>query len=236
MKFRVWSALFLVVGAVSGCSGSTSAVIDTMRSVVRRDEGANDARLNPNFRYLRVTVGRRSALLVLGYVEPHAQGPIEVWYSAEREVIRLQNGRVVGAVGLTTEWRNVVLVNPPSWLALSKASSTAQLARLRDTMPGYRYGLRETLQIVATPPPARSALQSLDIQELAWFEETAEPETAGATRRNLFDEDRLPVARYAVAFDGGNANVVYGEQCLSRDLCFSWQRWPGAPLNAKADR
>jgi len=207
-----------------------------MRSTVRRDAGVDDAALNPVFRYLRVTVARRTALLVLGYVEPHPQGPIEVWYSAEREVIRLQDGRVVGAIGLTTEWRNVALANAPSWLTLNKAHSTARHVRVRDTMPGYKYGLKETLVLAAAPPPARSALRSLDPQSLSWFEETAETEPTGSTRGGTSDEDRLPVARYAVAPDGGNAQVVYGEQCLSRDLCFAWQRWPAVPLNAKVDR
>lgn len=237
MKLRVWTAILFVAGAVSGCSGSTSAVIQTMQSAARGRPDATNVPLNPNFRYLRVTVGGRTALLVLGYVEAHPQGPIEVWYSAEREVIRLQNGRVVGAVGLTTEWRNVIVTGAPTWNSLGNGAHAIQIVRQRDTMPGYRYGLKESLKLVAAPPPAQSSLRNLDPQSLAWFEETTETDPRGPTTPvSHSGENHLPVARYAIAFARGTAEVVYGEQCLSGDLCFAWQRWPAAPSNAKVER
>jgi len=166
---------------------------------------------------LRVSVDGRTALLVLGYLEPHAQGPIEVWYSARREVIKLQNGRLVGALGLTTEWRRVALPALPDWAALLAATQPLHWTRRRDVMPGYRYGIVDSLTLRRSAPPSGSRLVGIDPASLSWFEES------DATRAG---EDALPPARYALDLRATGEPVVYGEACLAPDLCFAWQRWP----------
>lgn len=193
-------------------------MVQTLKAVVSRDGAADTVQLNPNIQYLRVTMGGRAALLVLGYVEQDALGPIEIWYSAEREVLKLQNGRVVGAVGMLAEWRNVRLSNVPQWSAIARAQAPAHLARTRDVMPGYRYGVRESLALAHIAAPAKSALRDLDPNQLAWFEERVEGAADG--------ESALPPARYAVSLAGNAERAVYGEQCLAPDTCFTWQRWP----------
>jgi hypothetical protein len=212
-----------------GCAGSTTAVFESLRYVVQKDSAAASARLNPDFRYLRITIDGRTALLVLGYVESHPEGPIEVWYSAEREVIRLQNGRIVGAVGLTTEWRNVTLSTSPAWDWLGRQGTAVSILRLRDVMPGYRYGVEDHLVLKPAPLPPRSELQELDPKQLAWFEESIETDR----RKSALDEQNvLPIARYAVDLQQKGHPVLYGEQCLAPRLCFTWQRWPATPQNA----
>ena len=233
MKTRTWITAAFFIATLTACASSTNAVFQTLQDVVKKDSAAARAPLNPNFRYLRATIDGRVVLLVLGYTENDPQGPIEVWYSAEREVLRIQNGRLVGAVGLTTEWRNVAFSGAPSWAALKASESASRWIRTRDVMPGYHYGIREALDIRATKPPVRSALQELDPQQLAWFEEWIEPEGLG--QRNATD-NLLPLARYAVAFQNGGETVVYGEQCLSPKLCFAWQRWPAVSVSTNAPR
>ena len=212
--------LLLLVAAAGGCASGGDAVFETAQSFIMqgRGKGVDDAKLNPNLRYLRVTISGRVVLLALGYLDAHPQGTIEVWYSAEREAVRLQNGRVVGAVGLTTEWRNVVLPELPAWPKLAGSVEPFQWSRTRDVMPGYRYGLRDTLSLNAIPPLEKSALRGLDPKDLTWFEERF---ADGGLSRTA-----LPVARYAVDLAGGQGIVVYGEQCLSPQTCFTWQRWP----------
>ena len=167
-------------------------------------------------------------------MDPHPQGAIQVWYSAEREVLRFQNGRLVGATGLTTEWRTVSLPELPAWQALARAEAPVRWVRTRDVMPGYRYGVRDALALRVTPAPSRSALQGLDPQALTWFEERFE----SAPGPDL----TLPPARYAVQIqkphhpgaqgappllgEEGTGVVVYGEQCVAPQTCFTWQRWP----------
>ena len=228
------AAVLLSVLALCGCAAGTDAIVQTVRTAAGGDAGADRARLNPNFRYLRVTIEGRVALLALGDVDEHPQGPIEVWYSAEREVLRFQNGRLVGATGLTTEWRNVLLPELPAWSALARSEAPVHWVRTRDVMPGYRYGVRDALALRVSPQPGRSALRDVDPQRLTWFEERIEPAA--------LPDAALPPARYAVQFakpdhpgaqgappllgEEGKGVVVYGEQCLAPKVCFTWQRWP----------
>lgn len=218
VNFRKHAVLLLLIATTAGCASGGDAIYETAQSLIARKPSVDDAKLDPAFRYLRVTIGGRVVLLALGYLDSHPQGTIEVWYSAEREVVRLQNGRLVGASGLITEWRNVVLPDLPDWPKLAGSEAPFRWSRARDVMPGYRYSVRDTLSLSVIPPPEKSALQGLDPKELTWFEERSFDET--------FSKIELPAARYAVAIGGGQGIVVYGEQCLSPQTCFTWQRWP----------
>jgi hypothetical protein len=146
---------------------------------------------------------------------------VEVWYSGTREVIRLQDGRIAGAAGTTTEWREVVLPPLPSWSALAKRGEY-QWVRVRDVMPGYRFGVKDLLSAKVIQAPQKSALQAIEPASLTWFEERVlQSESHGSQ-----SEEALPPARYALAIAGGKEEIVYGEQCLAVTFCFSWQRWP----------
>ena len=202
-------------------------MLETLQQAARRGDGSAGLRLNPNFRYLRVTIAGRVVFLALGNEDADARGPVEVWYSAEKEVLRLQHGRLVGAVGLTTEWRSVSLPELPSWSALARGDQALRWARVRDVMPGYRYGVRDALSLRLVPSPGRSELQGIEAQALAWFEERVEAGTlAGPSHGAGVAGETLPAARYAVDLRDGKESVVYAEQCLAPDLCFTWQRWP----------
>jgi len=206
-----------------------NAVVQSVRTAVQGEPGVDAARLDPRFRYLRITVEGGVGFLALGNVESHPQGPIEVWYSAKREVLRFQNGRLVGAVGLQTEWRAVSLPDLPSWSALAQAREPVPWVRVRDLMPGYRFGVRDALVLRVTAPPGKTALLGLDPRSLTWFEERFQAEPLAGSRTILpavlSDDRALPPARYAVELRDGRETVVYGEQCLAPELCFTWQRW-----------
>lgn len=214
---RVAALLWLVVHVVA-CAPSTNAVLQSLQTAVQR-EPAVDAgfKLNPEFRYLRATTKGKVSLLVLGYVDNHPHGPIEVWYSAQREVLRLQNGRVAGAVGLPIEWRNVSIPSMPPWATLASSKQKTHWTRLRDVMPGYRFGVTDNLALEMISPQHKTSLVGIDPNRLVWFEERVE--------NSDFGTSTLPVTRYAVSA-GSDSNVVYAEQCLAEDFCFAWQRWP----------
>jgi hypothetical protein len=101
---------------------------------------------DPKYRYLRIeVVGRPPALLVLGYVDNHAQGEIEVWYSAKNEVIKIQNGRIISTTGLELDWRAVSYPYlPPAWSDTSTQVNVYQ--RSRDEMPGHRYDIQDRIE------------------------------------------------------------------------------------------
>lgn len=206
-------ALFL-----SGCAPAPGlrSIIDLGGELANRSKNEPVAgALNPAFRYLRVQSDGRVAYFVLGYLDPHPDGLIEVWYSGEREVLRLQRGRIVGVTGTEIEWPAVKLIDAPAWSVDMNATS---FQRVRDVLPGYRFGIQETMQIQAIKPPKKTALQQLSKADLFWFEETAiSKATTGVST--------LPPTLYALKQDQGNVNVVYAETCLAKNLCFSWQRW-----------
>lgn len=229
MHLTALSRFFAILLAVllPACSTSTNPIMQTMQYIVKPDESVAGINLNPDFRFMRVVVDGRVVFLALGNEDKDATGTVEVWYSAEREVLRFQNGRLVGAVGLSTEWRSVALPVLPSWLELSHAENSTRWARTRDVMPGYRFGVQDALVLRRIVVPGKSELHGVDPGTLTWFEERVDAEASLRDTTRLLD-NVLPLARYAVDLRNGKETVVYGEQCLAPELCFSWQRWPVA--------
>jgi hypothetical protein len=184
--------------------------------------------LNPDFRYLRVDAfGYPPALLVLGYLEPGSSGPVEVWYSAQREVLKIANGRVVGSAGLQADWRNVQFTGLPAhwdW-ALDRTNPTPKFERVRDTMPGYRFGIREQISARIAVPPAY-VLPVMPVPGAVWVEESIQAENLQGQPGST-----LPSAWFAIAGDGspGTAKVVASYQCLAASLCMRLQPWPSSP-------
>lgn len=190
-----------------------------MQQLMQRGPGVDNVDLPPEYFFLRVTIGSHTTLLELQRFELHPEGRILLWTNAQGESLRIQEGRLIGAVGLPTEWRTVVLPKLPTWPEIAASSGPYRWVRSRDVMPGYRFGIREDLVVRTIPPPERSALRAVDPKTLVWFEERVErPPTVHASR-----EAALPPARYAVRMS--TQTVLYSEQCLAPDLCIAWQRW-----------
>lgn len=218
VKFRLFASVLVLLG-LSACA-SRSMLSEVLSAVVFDTSSfaapqSVDAQLNPNFRYLHVSLAdAKPALLVLGYLDAHPQGEIEVWYSAQGEVLRLQNGRLVGAAGLPVEWRRVVYPQtPPAWHAVPPAG--ARFTSLRDEQPGYRLGLTE--QVLLTPlPKSPLKLPNPAFATATWFQESYS-DVHGTSR---------PDAWFAFGNYGGLKTIVYSRQCLSVDVCLSLQRWP----------
>lgn len=170
-------------------------------------------------RYLRVHVSGRTLLLVLGYKEAAPDGAIEIWYSAQGEVVKLQRGRIVATDGLSTDWRAVRFSRPPpDWQTLAK-HGPLRYTRSRDEMPGYRFGLRDTLIATVIAAPTHSLIRDIAPASLHWIEETCLPSDS---------RELLPPSRFAFQNMDGRETVVYSEQCLSPTLCLALQRWPVA--------
>jgi len=207
---------------ISGCGSGINSVLQSAKVLVPGLGTPPPApKLNPKLGYLRLTLGRSVVFMGLGFIDKGPSGPVEVWYSGQGEVLRLQNGRIVGVSGMTVEWRNVVLDRSVTWKDATKSTDPTVLRRVRDAMPGYRYGLREELVVSMVPAPSSSALQGVSPQDLVWFEERVRPLEPGRSDGLV----RLPPGRYAVDLRGKQEFVVYAEQCLSTEVCFTWQRW-----------
>jgi hypothetical protein len=213
-----------LVALASACSQDGSATFDSARYLAnalapRPATELSKSPLDPRFRYLRVQVVHGTpALLVLGYVDPHPMGPIEVWYSASGEVLKLQNGRVVATQGLTLDWPRTRFESTPiPWQDIDGSGSI--YARIRDEIPRYRYGLRETVLVrpaekIPTFEPS-SAQGFTHPQRYRWFQEVVQ----GAQSISSTNWFALGVHR-------GVQVIVFSEQCLAPAQCLSIQPWP----------
>ncbi len=212
--------VFLGLSTLTGCV--QTPISQTLVEAFGKGKGSNidTFKLNPNLKYLRVTVRDRSVLMVLGYLDNTPQGNIETWYSSEGEVLRLLNGRVLSTNGLELNWRNVKYESLPTWSVLSGSNSnfsSFQFTRSLDQMPAYKFGISEVVNLYGVSSPSNSNLIGIPANQLKWFEEKVKGTSHG-----------LPSARYGLRTKGGQTVVVYGEQCFSNELCFSWQTWPVA--------
>jgi hypothetical protein len=204
------------------------AAVQTVRTGYQGTSTTGANQLNPKVQYLRVTVGKQVAFLGLGFIDNDSHGPVEVWYSGDRQAIRIQNGRIAGASGLPTEWRSVVLPDFPPWAAISEAREPYRWVRVRDVMPGYRFGVRDDLAVRRIPVPKKTEMMNFDPKYLTWFEErfvAGVPSGSSLFPLTTPDDRVLPPARYGVDMRDGGDTVAYAEQCLSPDYCFTWQRW-----------
>lgn len=217
-------AAFLL--AVGGCTSGGRALLATAAHMYGDASAETSPPQNSQLHYLRAHVGKREVYLALGYVDALPEGPTEVWYSGSGEVLRIRQGRIVGTTGLTTDWRSVRFSAGPSWAALaSRPDTPVRFTRERDLMPGYRFGVRDEVRLAAIAAPARSRMAQQYAAPVQWFEESSTTVPSG---------DALPPARFAVARVEGEPQVVYSEQCLTRDLCLSLERWQPAPATRGA--
>jgi hypothetical protein len=175
-------------------------------------QDASTTPLNPLYRYLRVELaGNAPALMVLGYLDPHPLGDIEVWYGSGGETLKLQNGRVVGSAGLSVTWLRVTYPQvPPAWASVP--AEGVKFSRVRDELPGYRASVPDQvlLKPLAQTPAAVQAGANV------WFSESY----ANA------QGESLPAALFGVNQCQAKSAVVYSRQCLSTALCLTIQAWP----------
>jgi len=207
--------LFVLLACLAGCAvePASQAMLDIYR-VTDSEDVSTHHKLNPDVKYLRVQVGERELLMVLGYVDATPDGPVQVWYDSDRDVLRLREGRVVGAmIKSGVSWLSVTFNGLPAW---NEVHDQASYVRIRDVSPGYRYGIKEKMLIRAISAPDDTQLKDIPTSSLTWFEETVPA-----------DAEALP-ARYALSDEGGTRRVIYAEQCLSSEFCFSWQYWPSS--------
>jgi hypothetical protein len=214
--FRLWPLLLSVFCV--GCASGAGAVYDAMRASLSTGTDLNSTPApRPDMQYLQVMRGGQASRLALGYLEPEVQssdGPVQVWFSANGNLLKLQNGRVVGSAGLGTNWQAVRWSSLPAWDSVPAQGITFE--RERDVMPGYRYGVRDLLElrpIDALPSGLNLPQSPWRIDGVRWFVET---ELNG----------QLPPSYFAVDPSRADQPVVFSRQCLSVDLCLSMYPLP----------
>jgi hypothetical protein len=207
----------ILVLAIVGCSGGARTAAETIRFAAFPDKRVSEASayLSPNFEYMRARVNGRLIFLALGYREAGsgAQDVLDVYFSADGEVLKLRKGRIVSFVGLGKELTKAFPDGIPDWSEKSVSYRT-----VLDDRPSYNLGQSWLVEIAPLArPPSGKDLIGLAPASLLWFKERLPSE---AIKSGFL---RAPV--YAVTRRNGRDEVVYSEQCLEPKLCFSLQRW-----------
>jgi hypothetical protein len=177
--------------------------------------------LQPEFEYLWVSVDGKASVMALGAREARGTAVHEHWYTSQGEMLHLVNGRVQQALGFTHELRQQTGA-PPAWdsfaaqrmpmnmkdqvSASPHATKNAVWTRQLDVMPGYRYGVQETVVSRTVAEPTRLP-EGVPAQAHWVADEVLGKKTNG-----------LPWV-YAQRFAVANDRVVYSEQCLAPAVC-----------------
>lgn len=229
-----------------GCSSQSDAAWKTMR-LGFRDEAAQIEKspLKPNLNYLRVNINGLDVLLVKGYVDPNVQGPIDVWYSSDGSVMRIQAGRYLGSTGFDQNWQEVTRNEATNFVTLlnnelnanknlSGSSSLAAIKSIKKyfstqsylAKPSYLVMRDERVSALVSSTPPESIPSSfkkyIQHQDLIWVSETPQP-------NDIFKKKGDNFAWYGFVKNNSSFAQVIGQQCLSKEFCITWMPWPIQP-------
>lgn len=163
--------------------------------------------LNPQFQYMRLTINGQVVWLAQGDDTDNQK----VFFSADRSVFKWTNGRLTSVTLPTIDWRERT-VPPFQWAG----NLPYQFYREVDTTDG-KIAVPEQRQLQRHPTPAHHAFYG-DASQLIWLHEQTL-----ATTPTLSDQ---PTFAGWYAFDSADmTEPVYGQQCISKEYCLSWQVW-----------
>ncbi|MES2208455.1 MAG: YjbF family lipoprotein [Pseudomonadota bacterium] len=219
------------IALTTGCSTVWQSTYETSVAAFKNPEKLlTEAKLDSHYRYLRFEVNQHPVLLILGFVDVHPEGPVEVWYGGDPVMVKLQNGRYVASKGLQTNWQDVHIDQVPDFASLNQPQ---RYLRTRQQAPGAEFGIRETVVITPlnqAPDIAPKLLKepnirlvasgdNVDVAPIRWFSEVV----VSASTATM-SKAKLP-AFYAVEM-ASKPKIIFGYQCLKADYCISWQAWP----------
>jgi hypothetical protein len=168
--------------------------------------------LKPGFEYLLIEIDGRKTAMALGsrevFIHQGQQQVHERWYSGQREMIHMVDGRLQTAVGLTVEWRHQ-RSTPPAWVVVGQTQDNLTWRRELDIMPGYRFGHADHVQTRVSSAPKGAPILPSDAR---WFSDwVRSPQPLGV--------DWVFAQHFALH----QGKVVYSEQCLAPTVCFKFQ-------------
>lgn len=225
-----------------GCTTDSDVALKTFKSTFNNQSAViENASLNKELSYLRVNVVGLDALLVKGYADQDKNGAIDVWYSSDGSMMRLQKGRYLGSVGFDRNWQNVEFKDAPNLINIveyyKRPAISPQLKSVADfypkdlyffsrnktQMPEYQTALQERMSISVSDQAPKTIPKSLkpylQNKELVWVSE-----------KPLSTQDKTnPRDNFAwYGFEKKNSSFiqVFGQQCFSPDFCISWMPWP----------
>jgi hypothetical protein len=240
--FSPWIIFIFWVFSLVGCTSYDQSIQALLKSSFKnQSEIISQTPLDSRYTYLRVNISGLDALMVRGYIDKDSNGSIDIWYSSDGSVLRIQNGRYLGSVGFDKNWRNVLLQNPPNLVKVisefKRENASPQIRSLSEFYPTEQYfytrsftklpenvtytGDKVSLSLSKQAPTSipKVMMSYLQNKEINWVSEKKEGDT---NQKNI----NSTIAWYG--FEKANAGfrevIVY--QCLDTDFCITWMPWP----------
>lgn len=199
----VWGSLAVL--ALLGCRSNPT--FDTFTTLL--PWGKQYAQVQPGIEYLWVSLDGRTSVMALGERKllpgKDAFDVREYWYTGQGEMLYLLNGRIQQAHGFISEWR-AQKSSAPAWAEVLQSPREWPWQRQLDIMPGYRYGVVETVTSSRVQVPKH--LPEGVTSQAQWVAETI-------SSKGHDGQEWWYLQKFAVL----NDRVVYSEQCVDKSLC-----------------
>jgi hypothetical protein len=246
LLIRLCLLTVLVAFLLQGCSSQSEATWKTVQ--LGMSDIASQIEKSPlqnNLTYLRANINGLDVLLVKGYLDQDSRGPIDVWYSSDGSVMRIQQGRYLGSVGFDQNWQEVSRKDAPNLMLLLNAEMTLpsnnSITSIKTVkkyfstqsyvgMPSYLVMRDERVSAVVSDQSFTSIPNSipssfkknLQNKGLIWVSETPQP-------NSIFQKKGTSFAWYGFLKNKVGFEQVIGQQCLSKEFCITWMPWPIQP-------
>lgn len=195
--------------STTGCAENSTKCFGATKTVFKTKEATPN--LNPQFNYMRLVMNGQTLWLAQGSIEPWPAANTKVFYSADRSVFKWSNGRLTSVTTPLLGWRE--------YLPQSINWSTAKpfnFSRDVDSIDGVG-AMTEQREINLVSAPKHHSYVG-DDTPLVWMHEYTVSQSQVSQSYPSYDN--------WYAFESHNMNEpVYGQQCISKRYCLSWQVW-----------
>ncbi|PNK61019.1 hypothetical protein [Psychrobacter sp. FDAARGOS_221] len=197
--------------STTGCVAGESKCFKTPSKVFKQK--STTPQLNPQFNYIKLNMNGQTLWLAQGATQQWPAANTKVFYSADRSVFKWSNGRLISVTTPLIDWREQ-LQQPFSWSAAKPFQFRRQVDQVNGVVAWPQ--LREVNE--ASQPKHHSYVG--ENSNLIWLHETTINPSQSASSQPYATFD------YWYAFDSQSMNEpVYGQQCISKQYCLSWQVW-----------
>lgn len=138
-----WMLAALTVLMMAGCGVVGRTSIKTVQLAIQGKPDVEPTAAEvaaTRYPQIKVTGPTGGAVLVLGNVD----GERRAWYSADRSIVYLTDGLVVGTYSGLPELQGMNIEGASPFRALHQVPNGTTVQRRYDVMPGYRFGMEVT--------------------------------------------------------------------------------------------
>lgn len=195
--------------STTGCAENSTKCFGATKTVLKTREAPPN--LNPQFNYMRLVMNGHTLWLAQGSIEPWPAANTKVFYSADRSVFKWSNGRLTSVTTPLLDWREHLLQSI-NW----STAKPFKISRDVDNIDGISAMTEQRELSLVSAPKHHSYIG--DDATLVWVHEYTVPQSQVSQSYSSYDN--------WYAFESHNMNEpVYGQQCISKRYCLSWQVW-----------